>query len=265
MGREKQQCIVIPTDLFSSCFPATGHKSWSMLLKKRLIELALVLFSLIVASTVLWLMDADRRIIEQVPRNLEIAEVLPASSWAWPAGNVFPWNILYRWAAFPAFVLAFVALLVLSISMFKARYAVWRKKALFILLFIIIGPGLLVNVLLKEQVGRARPREVVEFGGPYQFTHFWQPGTAGTNSSFPSGHAAIAFALMAPWFSLRGQHRPIALSFLVTGLLFGLLVGIARILQGGHFTSDILWAGGLLYLTGGILALVMDVEDDKPS
>jgi membrane-associated PAP2 superfamily phosphatase len=246
-------------------FSATGHTFGSILLKKRLIELACVLFFLIVSSTVLWLMDADRLIIEQVPRNLEIAEVLPASSWAWPAGNVFPWNLLYTWAAVPAFLLAFAALVVFSISFLRANFLVWRKKALFVLLFLIIGPGLLVNLILKEQVGRARPREIVEFGGPYQFTQFWQPGTAGTNSSFPSGHAAIAFALMAPWFPLRGHQRRLALGFLLGGVFFGLLVGIARILQGGHFASDVLWAGGLLYLMGGLLALFMDLDEARRS
>ncbi|MCW5200676.1 hypothetical protein VU07_02530, partial [Desulfobulbus sp. F4] len=39
--------------------------------------------------------------------------------------------------------------------------------------------------------------------------------------------------------------------------------GMARILQGGHFPSDILWAGGLLYLIGGTLALLMRIDRSK--
>jgi len=230
-------------------------------LKKRLLELALVFLFLLLTSAVLWLTDADRLIIATlVPRDMSISAVLPASSWAWPAGNLFPWNALYRWAAVPAAVIAAAALLALFAGFFAARWTDWRRPALFILLFIAIGPGLTINLLLKEQIGRARPREIVEFGGSHQFTQFWQPGDAGGNSSFPSGHAAIAFFTIAPWFALRGRHKRTAGAFLALGLTFGILVGIARILQGGHFASDILWAGGLLYLIGGGLALLMRLE-----
>jgi membrane-associated PAP2 superfamily phosphatase len=230
------------------------------MVKKRLLELALVALFLLLASLALWLTDADRLIFSLVPRDLSIAAVLPASSWAWPEGNLFPWNILYRWAAVPAVVIAAIALILLLISFVQQQYAPLRKQAVFVLLCIVLGPGLIINVLLKEQFGRARPREIVEFGGTHQFTQFWQPGEAGTNSSFPSGHAAIAFAAMTPWFVLRERRRRVAAGFLGLGLLFGSLVGVARILQGGHFPSDILWAGGLLYLLGGILALLMGID-----
>jgi lipid A 4'-phosphatase len=230
------------------------------MVKKRLLELAFVLLFLLLVSFVLWLTDADRRIFSLVPRDLSIAAVLPASSWAWPAGNLFPWNILYRWAAVPAVLLAATSLLIFLTSFFFYQCVPWRRQAGFVLLFLALGPGLAVNFLLKEQYGRARPREIVEFGGSEQFTPFWQPGKAGTNSSFPSGHAAIAFAVITPWFVLREQQRRVAAGFLALGLLFGSLVGVARILQGGHFPSDILWAGGLLYLIGGMLALLMGID-----
>lgn len=229
---------------------------------RRLLELAVVFLFLLLASAALWFTDADRLIIATlVPRDLSIAAVLPASSWAWPAGNLFPWNLLYRWAAVPAVLIAGAASLVLLVSSVAALWTDWRRSALFILLFIAIGPGLTVNILLKEQVGRARPREIIEFGGSHQFTQFWQTGDAGSNSSFPSGHAAIAFFTIAPWFPLRRRHHKTASAFLGVGLSFGVLVGIARMLQGGHFASDILWAGGLLYLIGGGLSLALGVEE----
>jgi membrane-associated PAP2 superfamily phosphatase len=229
--------------------------------KEKILELALIVLLLLLASIALWLTDADRLAIASwVPRDLSVAAVLPASSWAWPAGNVFPWNILYRWAAIPATLISVFALVVLVLGFFTHRYAAWRRSAVFILLFIALGPGLVVNVLLKEHFGRARPREIIEFGGSHQFTQFWQPGDAGENSSCPSGHAAIAFCVMAPWFALREKHRVAAAGFLMLGTTFGFLVGIARILQGGHFVSDILWAGGLIYLIGGTLALLMRIN-----
>ncbi|MCI5227143.1 MAG: phosphatase PAP2 family protein [Candidatus Electrothrix sp. AX2] len=156
-----------------------------------------------------------------------------------------------------------VILLMGSFRACKGWLAPWRKRAIFILLLLALGPGLVVNVLLKGELGRPRPRQIVEFGGEYQFTQCWQPGEGGSNSSFPSGHATIAFFLMAPWFILRDekeQKKRYAEIFLLTGILFGTLVGIARILQGGHFVSDILWAGGLLYLLGSILGLALGMH-----
>lgn len=230
------------------------------MLQKRLLELTVVTLFLVLISVVVSAFDADRLIISLVPRDLVIAAAQSDCSRAWPAGNVFPWNMLYQWAAAPAVLLGAAALAVLLAGFWMRKYAAWRKEALFILLLLALGPGLLINVLLKEEFGRARPREIVEFGGSEQFTPFWRPGTAGTNSSFPSGHAAIAFAALAPWFVLREKQRRTAALFLLLGLLFGACVGVARMLQGAHFFSDILWAGGLVYLVGSLLALLMGLD-----
>ncbi|MCI5150170.1 MAG: phosphatase PAP2 family protein [Candidatus Electrothrix sp. MAN1_4] len=231
--------------------------------KKRLTELAAVTVALLLLTAALWLTDADRFITSLVPRDHTVAAVLPECNRAWPAGNRFPWNILYQFAPIPAILLSVSALFVLLLGFFRARFAPWRKKAVFILLLLAIGPGLVVNVLLKGELGRPRPRQVVEFGGKYQFTQCWQPGRGGSNSSFPSGHAAIAFFLMAPWFVLRNGKKRYAEAFLMTGLLFGTLVGIARVLQGGHFATDVLWSGGILYLIGSLLGFALGIHKEN--
>ena len=229
------------------------------MLKKRLIELSAVAGFLLLVTFVLWLTDADRYVASVVLGSDEIRHI---GAKFWPAGAQFPWNFLYIWAPAPAFALAGTALIALMAGFFVRKIACCRRKAVFILVFLALGPGLVVNVLLKDQLGRARPREVVEFGGNHQFTQFWQPGTAGGNSSFPSGHAAIAFFTIAPWFVLRDEKRTIAAGFLVFGLCLGSLVGIARILQGGHFVSDVIWSAGLIYLVGGVLALILGFGRD---
>jgi membrane-associated PAP2 superfamily phosphatase len=223
-------------------------------LKKRLIELAFIFAGLLAVSCILWITDADRRLASFI---LGAEKVDPVGNKFWPAGRAFPWNLLYLCGPVPAFILAGTALTGLIGGFFVPRLARCRKKTLFVLLFIALGPGLVVNVLLKDQLGRARPREVIEYGGDKPFTQFWQTGNAGRNGSFPSGHAAIAFFVIAPWFVLRDEKKKPAVLFLVTGLSFGTLVGIARILQGGHFISDVIWSAGLVYLTGGLLALAL--------
>jgi membrane-associated PAP2 superfamily phosphatase len=49
-----------------------------------------------------------------------------------------------------------------------------------------------------------------------------------------------------------------ALFFLGFGLSFGVLIGFSRMLQGGHYLSDVLWAGGLVYLCGVVLSWVLE-------
>jgi lipid A 4'-phosphatase len=165
------------------------------------------------------------------------------------------WQTIYTLTPWPAFLLGALALIVLLLGLRLSSYAQWRKQMLFILLLFILGPGLIVNVLLKDQLGKPRPYEITDFGGTYPYAEFWQPVTQQKNASFPSGHASIAFAVVAPWFFLRNRHRRIAKAFLVGGLGWGVIVGLTRIAQGGHFLSDVVWAAGLVYLTGEMLAL----------
>ncbi len=219
-------------------------------MKKRIVEITLVVLVLVGLTLVIWHAGLDLRLAGMVvgPDN------------TWPGVGRAPWSLLYHWAPLPAFVLAGGSLLLVVAGFLSARWRKFRRDALFILLFLALGPGLLVNVVLKDHVGRARPREVVQYGGSHPFTEIWQPGDTGRNSSFPSGHASVAFFVIAPWFVLRDRNRRLALVFLVSGTLFGIAVGWARILQGGHFLSDVLWAGGLDYLVGALLALAMGLH-----
>ena len=155
------------------------------------------------------------------------------------------------------------SLLVLLVGTVARPLKLYRKQALFLVLLLIVGPGLLVNVLLKDNLGRARPRELIEFGGKYEFSQIWEMGKTGKNSSFPSGHSSVGFYMIAPWFLLRRQKRSKGLVWLAGGMGYGLLIGGARILQGGHFLSDVVWSGGLVYITGELLILLIFPDDSR--
>jgi lipid A 4'-phosphatase len=45
-----------------------------------------------------------------------------------------------------------------------------RSKWLFLMLCMAVGPGLVSNLALKDQWSRARPKQIVEFGGTKSFT-----------------------------------------------------------------------------------------------
>ena len=62
-----------------------------------------------------------------------------------------------------------------------------------------LGPGLLVNLTLKNHWGRPRPIEVAQFGGDKQFVAWWDPrGTCDGNCSFVSGDVSGAIWTIAP-------------------------------------------------------------------
>ena len=115
-----------------------------------------------------------------------------------------------------------------------------RKKFLYLLCCLLVGPGILVNAVLKDNsIGRARPRDVVQFDGAHQYTGaFRYSGACQRNCSFTSGHAAIGFfALALGWvFASR--------LWLASGILLGALLGLMRMAQGAHFFSDVLFLFG---------------------
>ncbi len=123
------------------------------------------------------------------------------------------------------------------------------RAAIYLFLLLLIGPGLLVNGALKENWGRARPREVTEFGGQQTFTPALIPAAqCSTNCSFVSGHASLGFYLIGVAWVMR-QRR-----WLLAGIVLGALVGAGRIMQGGHFFGDIVFSFWTVYFTADLLA-----------
>jgi len=186
----------------------------------------------------------------------------------WPVGDRFFWQLLYRLDRIPSITLAVVGLAGFGLSYAGNRYYRWRRAGAFLVLLLILGPGLLVNTVFKDHWGRPRPREIVQFGGTKQFLHPWQKGEDGKGRSFPSGHSSAAFYMAAPYLIYRRTNRRRAYAWLAGGLLFGMLMSIARITQGAHFLSDNLWAFGMVALSALLLAALLDLDGaaaDSPS
>ncbi|MDO5646989.1 phosphatase PAP2 family protein [Paracoccus sp. (in: a-proteobacteria)] len=112
-----------------------------------------------------------------------------------------------------------------------------------------IGPGLLINVLLKDHWGRARPVQITDFGGWAQFT----PPLSLTdqclrNCSFASGEgsalAAMALiVLLLIWPRLTARGRMVAGGVAATYVVAGSML---RVAFGGHFVSDVVFAALLM-------------------
>jgi membrane-associated PAP2 superfamily phosphatase len=114
------------------------------------------------------------------------------------------------------------------------------RAALFLISTLLLGPGLLVNGALKEGWSRARPGMVTQFGGDYAFTAWWDPrGTCDSNCSFVSGETSASVWLAAPAMLTPPAWRVAAYGGVA---VFALLISFVRMLVGGHFLSDILFA-----------------------
>jgi membrane-associated PAP2 superfamily phosphatase len=115
----------------------------------------------------------------------------------------------------------------------------WRRAAA-VVLVVVLGIGFLVHTVLKDGMGRPRPRDVQVFAGATAFVPVFVPSQfCQTNCSFVSGHAAVGFSLMSlGMFGIRRRRQ----FWLLTGLIVGGVIGLGRIAQGGHFLSDIVFS-----------------------
>jgi lipid A 4'-phosphatase len=114
------------------------------------------------------------------------------------------------------------------------------RSALFLIVSLALGPGLLVNGVLKEGWARPRPGMVTEFGGEYTFMPWWDPrGTCDSNCSFVSGETSSAVWMTAPAMLAPPPWRYVALG---AAGLYGIAFASIRLLAGGHFLSDVIFA-----------------------
>jgi lipid A 4'-phosphatase len=218
------------------------------------IDFALPLMGIIFLTAALGVANAD----------IKIEEYFYSPDGGWFLGQSEPWSFLYHFGNIPAFLLSAAGLFSFLLSFFRRTFLPYRKIGLFLVIFMILGPGLLVNTVFKDHWGRPRPADIVQFGGSERFHHFWEMGRPGQGKSFPSGHASVGFFLFAPFFVLRNNHRKWALSFLFLGISYGMLMGLGRMVQGGHFLTDVLWAGAITYLTGLVLYYIFRFDSCHP-
>lgn len=160
----------------------------------------------------------------------------------WLLGKISPWAAFYRFGEYPAIIMAiaaFVGYILTLIGKFPRKYA---KPFLVIVLTVILGPGLIVNGILKPFWGRPRPADTVMFGGKELYRGVFEPAGPGGGKSFVCGHCANAFAI-ASGVSFFPYCPGLAGLFLGAGLAMGTLGSFARIAQGAHYLSDTVWAG----------------------
>jgi lipid A 4'-phosphatase len=131
-------------------------------------------------------------------------------------------------------------------------FLVWA----YIALCAIIGPGIVANLMFKDHWGRARPTQIVEFGGTKRFTPpLLRTDQCDRNCSFISGEASNIFILgyAAAFLAAPARRSQIMLAAIAAGSFAGLI----RVGGGGHFLSDVIFAGIFMLLIARGLAWLM--------
>lgn len=170
-----------------------------------------------------------------------------AGGGAWTFGEHPFWHGLYEWGTWPAYLVAVGSLVALALSWRLPSLARWRRIFAYLLAAGLMGPVLITNILLKGYWGRPRPRETNEFGGSSAFEPVLSYDPSSGGQSFPCGHATTGFLFFAFYFLLR-RHRPgLARAALFASLSLGGLIGVARMTQGGHYASDVVWAAAVCW------------------
>lgn len=156
----------------------------------------------------------------------------------------------FKYTAFEgARILAITFLLAGGITLIRKKplLKLPSKAWFFLLCCLLVGPGLFANVVLKDNWGRARPRDIEYFGSTQTFTPAgYMTDQCDRNCSFVSGDASFGFFLTSIAF-LVGRRRQKTVFWASLGV--GSLFAVARILLGAHFISDILFALVLIMLT----------------
>lgn len=165
-------------------------------------------------------------------------------------------NILPNACGITAGILLLASVLIKKKTDFFSKQA--KRKIIFVFLLFFLVPGLIVQTS-KVVWGRPRPVEITQFGGTFDFLTPFEPrfdraGNKNSTNSFPSGHAANAFYMIFPFYVAKKRKALIFGSF---GLVYGILMAITRVVQGGHFLSDVVTSAFIVYIIAEVLKILL--------
>lgn len=189
-----------------------------------------------------WLTDLD----------IELAAIYyhPDAIDPWHESQEPLWTFFYQMAPLISALLMLGGLAVLVAGGMLARLRRLRIYAVLVILVTVLGPGLLVNAILKENLGRPRPHQLVEFGDSREYLPPLAPGVIGEGKSFPCGHSSVGY-LIGIFGIIWLRRRPLlAAGAFGTALVLGTVIGIGRMTAGDHFVSDIIWSAVIVYGLG---------------
>lgn len=134
-----------------------------------------------------------------------------------------------------------------------------RRVIVYLIGVATVGIGLIANALLKENWGRARPRQTVEYGGTAEYTPpLMIADQCERNCSFVAGEGAYGFLFLAFGFLATRRWRTLVFA---SAAAFGSAVGLIRIAMGAHYLSDVYFAALVMLGVSWLLYRYVVVKD----
>jgi membrane-associated PAP2 superfamily phosphatase len=148
-------------------------------------------------------------------------------------------------------VLALVAFGLLALAVwrpFSFARLLTRRERLWWLATTLLCAALIAS--LKRGSTTSCPWSLAEFGGGMaHYMPHWAlgQGDGGPGGCFPSGHASIAFSLLAGCFVLRPAAPGAALAWLLLCSVAGIALGWVQMMRGAHYLSHALWTAWICW------------------
>lgn len=213
------------------------------LLYSRSFRLSLQGAAFVVILWWIYLIFADGSLDESVAALFFV----PGPTGNWPMAD--QWWVKLAYHGIPIFtsIWGLGTIAVFAAGYWSHRFRKWRSISLFCLLLLGLGPGVLVNAILKDHWGRPRPRDTVTFNGTEAFQAAYVRADH-WGKSFPCGHCSIGVSLcaFALWNRRRRNGRRVSHVWWAVSIGFGAYLGVARMASGGHYLSDVLVSGVLI-------------------
>ncbi|MCI4626863.1 MAG: phosphatase PAP2 family protein [Candidatus Magnetoovum sp. WYHC-5] len=160
---------------------------------------------------------------------------------------------LYDYGPWPSFITVIGAIIAFTVSYFKRSIKKYRIYLIYLTLVLLLGPGLIVNGILKLQCGRPRPVEIKEFGGKKDFLPVLVKGKSKMGRSFTCGHCSSGYFFVAFYFIFKRKKFWLSVVLLLIGIIYGSAIGVARMATGGHFPSDMFWSFFVVFSTALVI------------
>ena len=176
----------------------------------------------------------------------------PGGADPWPIASEPVWLLFYRSTPWITGSLGAIGGALIVAGWARGKSGQLRMSGMFVVLSVIIGPGLIINAGLKDHWGRPRPRDIATFGGSMDYAPPLLPVRA-HGKSFPCGHCSVGYLYAIGWWIWRRKHPLWAAASLGAGVTIGTLLGFGRMAAGGHFLSDIVWSGVIALGTAHVL------------
>jgi lipid A 4'-phosphatase len=172
--------------------------------------------------------------------------------------EIASWPVVQAWHEAVPLVgrgMLVVALLVLVFGKKIRLSLVTRRRALALTVGMVMGIGLIIHAGFKDNWGRPRPVHLSDFGAAQTYVSPLTPSNSCNFNcaSFMSGHASTGFALISvgALAGTRTRRR-----WLRIGWGAGLILGLVRMAQGGHFLGDIVFGGFVLWICSWLTRMV---------